>query len=333
MFKKYNMKRFLFLKLMLLCSLIASAQYADPAIGGASFAMDETIVNSNTTLTFNVVNSGSTPIPAGSVEVTINSAFSYYSTDGTSAPTSLDGLDFTWTYLGKDSWRGINNAEIPAFQGGRMQLSFNAIQVSQFYEVTSINVQPISNFNAFLNSPFNDNVQLGIRIDPLLGPIALQAKVLLQGSYPFGGSMMYDSLRSQGLISLTEPYTAAANFAHVGEGGGETITSSVLQQTGIDAIVDWVFVELRSATDSTQVVTTRSALVQRDGDVVDVDGTSILTFNVATPTDYYIAIRHRNHLGAMTANSYALSTTPVIVDFTTLDDNGTWGNVCTERFK
>lgn len=320
------MIRFLFLQLVLLyCFNTILAQYADPAIGGAFFEMDETLVNSNTTLTFNVVNSGSTPIPAGSIEVNISSAFSYYTSDGVTTPISLDGLDFTWTYLGMDTWRGVNNSEILAFQGGNIQLSFNANQVSSFYEITSINIQPINNFDTFLNSPFNDNLQIGLRVDNNSGPISLSAKVFLQGSFPFGGNLMYDSLRSKELLPLTEPYTDHSGFNHVGEGGGEQTTTAVLQTTGNDAIVDWVFVELRSATDLAQVISTRAALVQRDGDIVDTDGISMLTFSSTSPASYFIAVRHRNHLGAMTANPYALSITPTLVDFTTLNDIGTNG--------
>lgn len=72
---------------------------------------------------------------------------------------------------------------------------------------------------------------------------------------------------------LTEPYTALG-FTSTGGGGGETINATVLTTTGNDAIVDWVFVQLRSSTDNTSVQYTRCALVQRDGDVVDVDGSS-----------------------------------------------------------
>ena len=54
-------------------------------------------------------------------------------------------------------------------------------------------------------------------------------------------------------------------------------------------------------------------LLQRDGDVVAADGSSALGF-CATPGTYRVAVRHRNHLGAMTANVVALSGTSVTVD-------------------
>lgn len=86
--------------------------------------------------------------------------------------------------------------------------------------------------------------------------------------------------------------------------------------TGSNAIVDWVVVELREAGTPAHVVASCAALVQRDGDVVALDGTSPVSMEVA-PGNYHVAIRHRNHLGAMTANALALGGTATSVDLTT----------------
>jgi len=62
-------------------------------------------------------------------------------------------------------------------------------------------------------------------------------------------------------------------------------------------------------------VSTRSALLQRDGDVVDIDGSSPVHFSIASGS-YYIAIKHRNHLGAMSAEPiYLTANTNEIIDF------------------
>ncbi|MBK9336166.1 MAG: hypothetical protein IPM98_06100 [Lewinellaceae bacterium] len=137
------------------------------------------------------------------------------------------------------------------------------------------------------------------------GPDALAvvvAQVFLQGPYVGATQLMHDNLRVQGLIPLTEPYTGMMSFVHVGGGGGEQTTSAVLAISGSDAIVDWVFLELRSAVNPAQVLATRSALVQRDGDVVDVDGVSQVTFNVGAEMEYYLVVRHRNHLGVQSGD-------------------------------
>ena len=93
------------------------------------------------------------------------------------------------------------------------------------------------------------------------------------------------------------------------------ITCSVTTVTGNNALVDWVLVELRDRTDATNVLASRSALVQRDGDVVDVDGHSPVRFD-APPDNYFISVKHRNHLGAMTAGSHALGPQATGLDLT-----------------
>ncbi|CAN1578545.1 hypothetical protein MCERE19_04362 [Spirosomataceae bacterium] len=158
----------------------------------------------------------------------------------------------------------------------------------------------------------------------------LNLKVLLQGALlptsssggPIMTGIMRDDLRtaSPSQIPNLEPYTGLANsrFTHVG-GGGETMGVGVLSAVGNDAIVDWVFVELRDKNNPATVLKTRSALVQRDGDVVEsTDGISPLTFTGAVGESYYVSVKHRNHLGAMTAGAIAMTVTGTLVDFTTM---------------
>ncbi|MBK9760414.1 MAG: hypothetical protein IPO90_10700 [Flavobacteriales bacterium] len=84
--------------------------------------------------------------------------------------------------------------------------------------------------------------------------------------------------------------------------------------TGNDAIEDWVVVELRNATTPSQVLYSKAALIQRDGDVIDTDGDAYVSTPLAAG-NYYVALRHRNHLGVMTSTSRALAMTPITVDF------------------
>ncbi|TXB57472.1 Ig-like domain-containing protein, partial [Phaeodactylibacter luteus] len=148
--------------------------------------------------------------------------------------------------------------------------------------------------------------------------LQLRPRALLQGALlgNGGGLIMRDDLRTEGYIPTVEPYSGLASFEHRGSGGGESISASVLTDNGQDAIVDWVFVELRSASDSAQVIATRSALLQRDGDIVDTDGSSALQFVGPLDGSYFVSVRHRNHLGAMTSSPVALSSVPAVVDFT-----------------
>ena len=145
--------------------------------------------------------------------------------------------------------------------------------------------------------------------------INVSPKAFLEGPYVQAGGMMHDSLRVRGLIPLAQPFTSLG-YVHVG-GGGEVTTAPVLAVSGTNAIVDWVLVELRNSTTPSTVVASKSALVQRDGDVVGTDGVSPVSFTIAAG-NYFVAVRHRNHLGAMTATAQALTNVPLSLNFTTL---------------
>ena len=167
----------------------------------------------------------------------------------------------------------------------------------------------------------------------------LKAKVFLQGAYNTSTGVMSDALRTPtNYIPLSDPYRTAAyntHFTHVANTIVETAAGSVFanQASTNDNIVDWVFLELRNTTVSpgNTVVQTRSALVQRDGDIVDIDGVSPVTFNNVASVNYVIAIRHRNHLGISTDPSTykpALAetkSTASLVDFTTQTDPNIYG--------
>ncbi len=150
--------------------------------------------------------------------------------------------------------------------------------------------------------------------------VSLQA--LLEGPYVSSAGLMHDSLRRKGVIPPVEPYTGLG-YVHANGGGGETTTSGVLAVTGNNAIVDWVVLELRSSTSPYIIVATKSALVQRDGDVVGVDGVSPVQFPMGAGS-YRVAIRHRNHLGCMTGSAVALSSTTTTVDLRSAA-TGTYG--------
>ena len=133
--------------------------------------------------------------------------------------------------------------------------------------------------------------------------VNLLPKLFLQGAYDPITGLMRDDLRIQGLIPSLEPYTTLEGFNHQFRGGGETVSPAILAVSGPDAIVDWVFIELRSKEDVSQVIATHAALLQRDGDIVDSsDGVSPVKFEGVREDYYYIAIRHRNHLGVLTLN-------------------------------
>jgi hypothetical protein len=132
-------------------------------------------------------------------------------------------------------------------------------------------------------------------------------KIFLQGAYTgttgTGGGLMRDNYRSSAVLSTSQPY-GGGKFVHTGvQGGTETFNSSILSVTGSDAIVDWVFVTLHDATTPTTKYQTRAALLQRDGDVVDMDGVSPVSMPINQDGNYILSVGHRNHLSVRLPNA------------------------------
>jgi len=187
-----------------------------------------------------------------------------------------------------------------SIDSGGASASEGGIQI--LYTIGEVFVQEYSTPTLSVSEGFI-NPSLNIRINP---------KLFLQGPilFPANAGLMNDDLRAAGYIPTTSPYTDAL-----------TCNASVFNATGNDAIVDWVWVELRDKTDNTAVILAQSALLQRDGDVVDTDGVSSINPNILAD-EYYVVVNHKNHLGIMTDTPIDIqaSSTPTIVDFT---DTGT----------
>ncbi|WP_114901332.1 endonuclease/exonuclease/phosphatase family protein [Kordia sp. SMS9] len=135
--------------------------------------------------------------------------------------------------------------------------------------------------------------------------------VYLQGAgiNPYVGqeALMRDDLRQNNLLPTTSPYQDAITCE-------ASVFDANLGAENND-IVDWIYLELRDPNDAAQVKYARSALLQRDGDVVDIDGVSTAVKLNVPPADYYVAIRHRNHLGIMTIGATQLSESVVSINF------------------
>lgn len=160
---------------------------------------------------------------------------------------------------------------------------------------------------------FSSN-QENVFLDPnQVVDLRLRIRVLLQGPLlnPVDDGLMNDNLRVGNIIPKVSPYDAGdvISNSNVFNNGG--ILGTGVEQNNI---VDWVWIELRSSSDDTIVVGATSALVQRDGDVVAIDGVSDVIIRGLT-TEYYIVVKHRNHLSVMTANKTPLSVNPTDVDY------------------
>lgn len=141
---------------------------------------------------------------------------------------------------------------------------------------------------------------------------------------PFNGSRAIPNKDPGKYVVTVTPgltYDATDKFVKVGPGqlpkyDSIANPSTVFAVTGQDAIADWVYIELRSATSNSTVLGSRAALIQRDGDVVDLDGINGLKFPGMALNNYYITVKHRNHLSAMSKNAITPAEYAVLVDFT-----------------
>ena len=181
-----------------------------------------------------------------------------------------------------------------------------------------IEAKEVNASSAIVTMEYVDCIQLNLRV-------YLEASLVNNGGENgANGPLMRDNLRSSpyadvlgtNCIPINEPYNALPSFTHVGSGGGEVASAAAFDDNEENSIVDWVFIELRDKTDSKTILLTRSALLQRDGDVVDVDGVSPLIWCGLPDDTYFIAIRHRSHLGIMTESAELISENGTVVDFT-----------------
>jgi len=207
------------------------------------------------------------------------------------------------------------------YRGGLRVLDLTDVANANLSEVGYFDTYPENNNNgyngAWSNYPYFPSGNIIIStidrglfiVKASAGPVTVDLNMALQGPYDEVTGLMNDNLRSSESIPLTEPYSALGySLTSV------STSSAVLNVTGNNAIVDWVLVELRNANTPSVVLESKAALLQRDGDVVDVNGTSLLTFDPVS-NNVMIAIRHRNHLGIRTDVAYNPST-PIVVDFT-----------------
>ncbi|AXG70768.1 hypothetical protein KORDIASMS9_03014 [Kordia sp. SMS9] len=192
---------------------------------------------------------------------------------------------------------------------GSAGTTFSNASTTVDFTVGEVVTGSISNGTTTLSQGFQQEaVKLSIIVNP---------KVFLQGAAlnPYTGeeSFMRDDLRSNSHIPITSPY-----------GDGNTLDSGILSVSDQNALVDWVLVELRDATDTTQIVASQSALLQRDGDILN-SLYDTLEFEVASG-DYFVVIKHRNHLAIMTLATVALSKIATTVDFTDASNQITFGS-------
>jgi PKD repeat protein len=139
---------------------------------------------------------------------------------------------------------------------------------------------------------------------------AADLKVFLQGPYGTNTHLMVAAVGTN--LPLRSPYAADASSL--------TFLPSNM--------VDWVLVEVQ---DTNRIaVASMSVFLDEQGRVCDVAGGTNIPVEVSEGS-YYLVLRHRNHLAAMSALPVAFTNTVVSYDFTTGPDKYFGGtNACVE---
>jgi len=172
-------------------------------------------------------------------------------------------------------------------------------------EFSSVDSYPFKHPMRVFFNPFNSGETWitsfgnGLRVGNVTSKVLLQTKIFLEGPYNSTTHQMDANLGSN--IPKTSPYPEDPR----------TVSSIPAD------VVDWVLVQLRK-TDTGDAIVSKSALLHKDGRVVADDGTTGEIELNAPEGNYYIVIKHRNHLAVMSANAIPLNgTTSTLYDFTT----------------
>lgn len=177
---------------------------------------------------------------------------------------------------------------------------------------------------------------------PFDSALCINLRVYLEGALINNGGatasdgrpLMRDGLRNSpftgiNIIPPLDPYTTSTAYVNVtgknrnlppqttySQYQAVTDSATVFSVTGQNAIVDWVYIELRSNANNKTILGCRSALLQRDGDVVEVSGNGCVKFPDVPIDSYFVSIEHRTHFGTLTKFPQKPSVLQSLVDFT-----------------
>ncbi len=298
--------------------------YAEELEAGANnvvyqfLSLNPIVINGNTTLTFDHYFDTEVNWDGGFVEI--------YS------PGDLNTTNLG-TYMTSGGYNGYyaNNPSAVGFSGASNGCMTTTVDLSSF-DCQEVVIRFVFYYDAFAVGDPNNGIADGWYIDNILidteaalfnkatattGGVSYSDKVCLEllppadlmltvmasmeGPYDPIANKMRNDLNYYNLLPFIDPYTALG--WQVG-GVGAFTSQSVFDNY---PVVDWVLVELRDKDNPSTVIVTRAGLLKEDGFVTGTDGFSPLSFGSVPPDSYYIAIRHRNHLGLMTATNYGLN--------------------------
>ena len=151
--------------------------------------------------------------------------------------------------------------------------------------------------------------------------VFLPVKTFLQGAYSTSLVRHKNVTTTWAAIlnanALSQPY----NLAPFSYSGTESVSAGFFTSTAATTdILDWVLVELRDATSPATLISRHAAFTREDGRIVELDGVSDVSFDNVVNGNYFMVIRHRNHLAIRTATVRTVDATmcnvvPAVYDF------------------
>jgi glucose/arabinose dehydrogenase len=154
-----------------------------------------------------------------------------------------------------------------------------------------------------------------ISYDP--GPVVTaQLTAFLEGAF-LGSSVMDTTLLATNAIPKVQPFADSMYDATFLEFDTPLLVDSIPS-----GVVDWVLVDLRTATSAASTVARNVGFVRRDGTILGPAGEPGLVFPTVDSTSYYVVVSHRNHAAVMSLSAVDFSSGQGSWDFSTAMTQG-----------
>lgn len=158
-----------------------------------------------------------------------------------------------------------------------------------------------------------------IRPDCSCAGQGVQVSPIVYLDVPLNGQGWMDAtLLANGLLPTEEPYTAMGYTNFANGVGGSTTTPQMLDPDPLQPemqAVDWVVVELRSVGSPSTILGASPCILRRNGSITKANDLTPPEFSVDLD-EYFISVRHRNHLGVISLDPVSLDQpTSIVLNF------------------
>lgn len=124
--------------------------------------------------------------------------------------------------------------------------------------------------------------------------------------YPKSNNNIYANLK----VFLEGPFDINSNLMELTLSNVPKSSPYIEDQRSVNDVpsnvVDWVLVQLRDKTNPTNILASRSAFLLDNGQIVDLNGIDPVSFSLES-NQYYVSVKHRNHLAVMSSEPIDLS--------------------------